>query len=193
MEQDKQTIISEIVENELEMFLNVSARGTASCQENPDGFRFYRTAMFETWSSEVLNSYLEDVLAAKVSGRNLVTIKYARMEGLIPVENDNPLIDKIVDIEVKWAWEIAADYPNLQRRGRPIEEDTPYATSTKTYLKGELETYSDKTLECYYAYMKSKLEEGENLLKLRLEKMVQGAGFDSLETAEEAMGGAGNG
>lgn len=187
MIRSRQETIDEIVEYELEMFLNVSARGNASCQENPDGFRFFRTVMFETWSDEVLTSYLGDVLAAREAGRNLLTIKYARMEGLIAVENDSPFIQKIVEIEVKWAWEIAAMYPNLQRRGRPIEEDTPQSTSTRTYLKGELETYSTETLELYYAYMKENFDKGNNLLKLRLEKMVQGSGFASLDAAEAAL------
>ncbi len=187
MKNEQQQLISEIIETELEMFLNVASRGNASCQENPDGFRFYRNAMFVTWPEEALASYLDDVQQAKTEGRNLLTLKYARMEGLIPAENNNPLIDKIVDIEVAWAKEIAVNYPNIQRRGRPIEEDSPHATSTKTYLRGELETYSDRTLELYYKHLQDCLKRKENLLETRCLIMVKGAGYSSLEAAEAAF------
>lgn len=183
----KEQLINDIIENELEMFLNVASRGNASCQENPDGFKFYRKAMFVTWSEDALASYLDDVQQAKDSGRNLLTLKYARMEGLVPKENDNPLIDRIVDIEIAWAKEIANKYPNIQRRGRPIEEDSPHATSTKTYLRGELETYSGKTLKLYHTHLKACRERNQNLLETRCLIMVKGAGYASLEAAETAL------
>ena len=143
---NKQDLIKEIIEHELQMFLAVRSRGRAACQENPDGFRFHRDAMFSGWPEEVLSSYHKDLLEAQLEGKNLLAIKYARMENLIPVINDNEIIDKIVAIQVGWVKEMVEKYPYLHRRGRPVEEDGPDSTSTKTYLGGELETYSDLTL-----------------------------------------------
>lgn len=185
---DKKAIISEILDDELEMFLNVNARERSSCQENPDGFKFYRGAMFSVWAIKALESYRADVRRAKADGINLLTLKYARMENLIPVLNDNELIDKIVEIEVEWVKEIAAKYPHVHRKGKPVEEDSPQAISTRTYLHGELETYSDKTLELYYQNMLESLERNENLSEKVCAVMVESAGFSSLQTTEENLG-----
>ena len=68
----------------------------------------------------------------------------------------------------------------------PFEEDGPETTSTKTYLRGELVTYSDKTLELYYNHICDCLNRGENPMKKRALAMLAGAGFDSLEEAEAA-------
>ena len=184
---EKQDLIREIIELELEMFLSVQAREKASCQENPDGFRFYRRATFSVWSNETLTSYHEDLIVAKREGRNLITLKYARMEDLIPVINDNKVIDNIVDITIGWAKEMARKYPNIQRRGRSIEEDGPNSTSTKTYLRCELETYSDQTLELYYQNLQDCLARGENLSDRICLEMVTGAGFNSLQDAENRL------
>jgi hypothetical protein len=184
---DKQDLIRDIIELELEMFLNVQAREKASCQENPDGFRFYRGATFSVWSKEALASYREDLITAKSEGRNLLTLKYARMENLIPVLNDNELIDKIVDITIGWLKEMARKYPNIQSRGRSIEEDGSNSTSTKTYLRCELETYSSKTLEHYYHNLQDFLGRGENLSEKICLAMVSGSGFGSLQEAEDSL------
>lgn len=184
---DKQHLIGEIIELELEMFLSVQAREKASCQENPDGFRFYRGATFSVWSKEALSSYREDLITAKSEGRNLLTLKYARMENLIPVINDNEVIDKIIDISIGWVKEMARRYPNIQSRGRAIEEDGPSSTSTKTYLRCELETYSDKTLEHYYHNLQDFHERGENLYEKICLVMISGSGFNSLQEAEDSL------
>lgn len=184
---NKQEIIREILDYELEMFLKVKSRGKAACQDNPDGFRFYRGAMFSVWSIKALESYREDVQRAQKEGKNLLTLKYARMENLIPILNDNILIDKIVDIEIGWVKEIATKYPHVHSKGKPIEEDTSQATSTRTYLRGELETYSDKTLELYYHNMLESRERGENLSEKICAMMVEGAGFATLQATEKNL------
>lgn len=183
----KESLIEEIVELELEMFLSVQSRGHASCQDNPDGFKFYRTAGFSAWPEGVLESYLQDLLQAQKDGKNLVTIKYAVMEGLIPKQADNPLREKIVDIEVGWVKELAHKYPYLHRRARPIEEDSANLTSMKTYLSGELETYSDRTIELYYNHLLTSQSSNENPEEKKLLIMVKGAGYSSLEDAEAKL------
>ena len=187
MAPEKKQIIEEILDIELEMFLSVNAREKAACQEDPDAFRFYRGCMFSVWSIETLMSYKEDVLRAKEEERNLVTLKYARMEDLIPQLNDSELIEKIVEIQIRWIKEMAVKYPHVQRGSRPIEDDSPQSTSTKTYLRGELETYSEKTLELHHRDLLESLERGENLSEKMCAAMVEGAGFSSLEAAEESL------
>jgi hypothetical protein len=180
-------VIAEILDRELQMFLSVNARETASCQERPDDFRFYRGCMYSVWSLETLLSYRDDLERAGEEGRNLVELKYARMEDLIPPLNDNGLIPKIVAIEIEWTRELARSYPHIHKRGRAIEDDTAQSVSTKTYLQGELETYSDKTLELYYRNLEESLARGDNLALKILGAMAGGAGYSSLEEAEEFL------
>jgi len=153
----KEDLISGIIEIEWEMFTNVHNRGgRASCQEDRDGFEIIRTSNFQTWSEATLASYLDDLKQAEKDGRSLMTAKYARMEGIIPPLNPEAydLIDKIVKKECQWTEELLAKYPDL-KMARPIysTEDTAEVISSETYSRGELETYSLRTLELYYQDM----------------------------------------
>jgi hypothetical protein len=150
----KEDLISKIISIEWDMFSNVKNRGgKASCQEDPVTFRILRTSNFMTWSEPVLESYVSDLETANLAGRNLMTEKYARMEGIIaPLNPDGlPLIDKIVKRECKWLEDMQEKYPGM-KMARPIysSQDTPAVVSSETYLSGELETYSPKTLELYH-------------------------------------------
>ncbi len=97
----KDHLIETILDLELNMFLTVPSRYPASCQKAPDAFRLHRGAQFSVWSEETLQSYLDDLLEAKEKGQNLMTLKYARMENLIPPLNVNPIIDMIVQMETE--------------------------------------------------------------------------------------------
>jgi hypothetical protein len=184
---NKQELIQDVIDRELDMFLNVPAREPATCQENPGAFRFYRGVLFSVWSEPALESYRDDLIRADAKGLNLLTLKYARMENSIPPLSENPLIDQIVEIEIAWAKELAAKYPKLHGRGRPIDEDGPRGTSMKTYLCGELETYSDNTLALYYQNQIQFLERKENLAEKVLLSTVTGAGYGSLQEAEDSL------
>ena len=61
---NKQELIQEVIDRELDMFLNVPAREPASCQENPEAFRFYRGVSFSVWSEAALESYRDDLIRA---------------------------------------------------------------------------------------------------------------------------------
>lgn len=150
----KQELIGKIMDMEWEMFSSVQNRGgRASCQEDPDTFGIIRTSNFQTWSEGALESYLDDLEEARAAGRNLMTEKYARMEGIIPTLNPEvlPLIDQIVQRECRWVEELLEKYPDI-KMARPIysSQDTPFAVSSETYSRGELETYSKRTLELYH-------------------------------------------
>lgn len=184
---EKENLIEDIIELELNMFLNVRSRYPVSCQENPGAFRFHRGAQFSVWSKETLQSYLDDLLKAKRQGHNLMTLKYARMENLIPPLNINPIIDKIVQMELEAQREMLSRYPNILGHGRPLEDDSLGAASFKTYLRGELETYSDRTLELLYRDIQQIKDRGENWSQQMYTNLVRDLGYYSLDELEEAL------
>lgn len=182
----KDDLIKEILDSEQKMFLTVPVRQKASCQEDIESFRIMRSSQFMSWPDEALESYLDDVKEAEKKGLNLMTQKYARMDNLIPKLKENPLIDRIAEIECAWQKEIVEKYPNAMGGARPISssEDTPFITSFETYLKGELETYSDRTLSLLYADIREKYDRGVNGSMETCRFMVEQLGYDSLEDAE---------
>ena len=74
-------------------------------------------------------------------------------------------------------------------RRRPIDEDGSRGTSIKPFLRGELETYSDNTLALYYQNQVQFLERKENLAEKVLLATAVGAGYGSLQEAEESLSG----
>ena len=184
---EKDHLIENILEMELNMFLDVPSRYPTSCQENPNVFRLHRGAQFSVWSKETLQSYLDDLLKAKEQGNNLMTLKYARMENLIPPLNVNPIIDMIVQMELESQREMLSRYPNILGQGRPLEDDSPGVTSFKTYLRGELETYSDRTLELLYRDIQQIKDRGQNLAQQLYTNLVRKLGYHSLDEAEETL------
>lgn len=166
----KEELITEILDIEWDMFTAVQARGrSASCQEDRRSFQVIRTANFLTWSEATLGSYLDDLKTARARDRNLMTEKYARMEGIIPPLNPAaaPLIDRIVRKECLWAEEYLKGTPGA-RLARPIysRDDTDEITSSETYSRAELETYSTDTLDFYYSDILGMSARGENRIAL---------------------------
>ena len=189
---ERDELIQEILEAELKMFLSVRAREPVSCQQDPEGFRMYRAAQFSVWSDQTLASYRGDLERAVEQGQNLMTLKYARMEDLIPKLHDDilvdNLIDQIVNIEVGWQKEMIAKYPYLMKRGRPLSdgEEGLQTTSFVNYLRGELETYSADTLAHLYSNLSESQDRNQNMAVAVYENMVKSRGFDSIEEAEKA-------
>ncbi|MFC1847802.1 DUF4125 family protein [Chloroflexota bacterium] len=173
---NREELLKEITDIELRMFLSLQTVYPSACQEQPETFRLMRTASFKVLSDETLESYLEDVREALDENRNLMELKYARIDNLIPCLNENPLIDKIVEIEGRWLEELAGRYPHTFR-GR-----TDY--SAGIYLRSELETYSDKTLELYHRDVSGAAGEGRNLTEERYRFIFQQAGYESIDDME---------
>ncbi|MBM9520975.1 DUF4125 family protein [Desulforhopalus vacuolatus] len=181
-------LISEVVELETEMFLAVQSREPSSCQQDPQGFRFHRSVTFSIWTPAMLESYRTHLLEAKDKGVNLITSKYARMENLIPPQSKSPCIDKIVTMQTAWNRETEEKYPNLHRRARPVSVDSGNATSFATYLRGELETWDNTTLELYAELLQDYEAKGENPVEKTWENMAVAAGHNSLHDLEKALG-----
>jgi hypothetical protein len=187
---ETRTLITDrILELELEMFLSVPTTHRYRCQEDPESFKLHRRAQFAAWSAPTLESYLADLHRAKTSGRNLVAIKYARMDNLIPCENTSPTIAAIVGLALEGQKDFIAAYPCLMRGGRPLgkEEDGPGQTSFETYLRGELETYSEETLALLFRDIRDLVGRGSNLSETIYRHLAKAWGFDSLELLEKTL------
>ena len=184
---DKWNLIERILALELNMFINVRSEVPVSCQENPDAFRLHRRAQFSVWSEETLRSYHDDLRDAERHGRNLMTLKYARMENLIPPLSVNPIIDAIVQMALEAQRGMLLRYPNILSRGRPLEGDSPGPTSFSTYLRGELETYSDRTLELLHRDIQQLGERGENWAIKTYTHLFRELGYVSLDEVEERL------
>ncbi|MEL7639429.1 MAG: DUF4125 family protein [Solidesulfovibrio sp.] len=197
----KKPIIEEIIGREWEMFSNVSnAGGRAACQLDPVTFGIMRRSQAVGWPEDLLESYREDLAVAQRDGRNLMSEKYARMmESTVPREyaaiadrlpgidgETLRLIEEIVAINVQWKEEAADRYPILNSRGRPIhaKNDTAYATSFETYLKGELKTYSPTTIRLLHKHTLDMKKNGLNEIEANLLNQVKQYGYASLNEAE---------
>ena len=170
-------LLRDIVAIELRMFLTVQTAAPTTCQEQPETFKLMRRAGFHVLSPETLESYLHDLQEALEEDRNLVTLKYARIDELIPSLNDNPVIGKIVGIEERWFKELEQKYP-LTFRNR-----AEFAAGT--YLRSELETYSDRTLELYLKDVTKALHEGRNLTAERYTYLFKQLGYNSIDDMEQ--------
>ena len=186
---EKDQIIDAILEIELQMFLTVNPQPTSSCQEHPESFKLHRRAQFHPWSEEALGSYLDDLHQAKDRGDNLMRRKYARMQGLIGSENTNPLVDEIVRLKMDWQRAMFRDYPAVMSGARPLTDEGTQTqmTSFETYARGELETYSERTLTLLHRDLLAMQARGESLSEKVYDYLVRASGHASLAEAEKKI------
>lgn len=197
-------LIQKIIEVEWKQFQMVQNEGgRAACQDDWNTFQIMRESQFVNWPLEILESYAKDLMAAMDHEWNLVFEKYTRMmkstapekykelEHILPLLSEERVrrMEKTIAIQTKWMEEFAEKYPNLMSEARYIHtyEDTEYATSSETYLRGELATYSEETQELYGAYIEKLLAEGKNIIQMTYDHMVKRYGYLSLEEAEAKM------
>lgn len=196
--EDKQLLIESIIELEWEAFDKVDNEGgRADCQDDFETFYIMRKSQYLTWNVSMLQSFLEDLKAAKNKGWNLISEKYARMMESTCKEEYDKLVDKlpyvskekralveqIVAIQVVFMKEFSKEYPNVAQNARVIHtsEDTFFRTSYETYLRGELLTYSDETLKLYGEFIVSLAREKKNLAKMIMENTAKMYGYSNLE------------
>jgi len=205
MENEERVLIKNILQAEWDMFQRVRNVGgrRASCQEDSKTFDIMRSSQFKSWSKDALESYLNDLVEAKKEGRNLLTEKYARMmastspseyanikHSLPPINPDVPgLIEKVLEIVHEWETEVLKKYPKVFERGRFLEsfDDSPERTSKMTYLKGELLTFSLKTLRLYYNSLMGMKSKNINGSEVILEEMVKSYGYKSIAHANKVL------
>ncbi len=190
-----------LVEKEWECFQDVhNEGGRASCQDDRTTFFIMRKSQFVLWPEALIDSYTIDVDNAVFAGRNLLAEKYAWMMAdtapakfaeleellLHPTERAQEAIDDIVPIQVKWMEEYAAKYPYVAAGNRVIHTtDERYGqTSYETYLRGELHTYSERTLVMLQELCHKLLDEGTNMMLAIMTATMQEYGFADLDAAE---------
>lgn len=174
----KWDLIKSIIAFELGMFLEVKTNKTddnSECQKKPEMFKLMRWMSHSVLSVNTLKFYLEDLISAKIANRNLMTEKYALIDNLIPHTNENPVIDKIAEIEVQWMQELKPKYPNLLQQS---------STIFKKYMLSEYETYSDETLNCLMNDINTAVQKNLNLTKLRYNNLFKRLGYSSIEELE---------
>jgi hypothetical protein len=183
---EKDRIIEAILEIELQMFLTVNPEQTSGCQEHPESFKLHRRAQFAPWSEEALGSYLEDLHAAEAHGENLMRRKYARMQGLLPPVESSPVIEEIVRLKMDWQRAMFRDYPAVMAGARPLTAESTRAqmTSFETYARGELETYSERTLGLLHRDLLEIQARGESLSEKVYDCLVRASGYASLKDTE---------
>lgn len=201
---NKDELVNEIVKLEWNAFDKVENRGgRAECQDDWNTFSLMRKSQYLAWPEQLLESFYDDFLEANSRGWNLITEKYGRMmESTVPEEygaikeqfppcseKKRAISYQIAEIQVQWMEDFAKEYPNMAMNARSIRssEDTPWNTSYETYLKGELLTYSDRTLGLYGNWIVELEKNKENLAKMIMTNTALLYGYESLEAAEAAL------
>ncbi|MFI3209205.1 MAG: DUF4125 family protein [Eubacteriales bacterium] len=198
----KEALVDEIVQLEWKAFDKVENQGgcRVDCQDNWETFSIMRKSQFLAWNEAMLLSYLEDFRSANHRGWNLVTEKYGRMmrstdpeeyeklKNYFPKTSDqkDAIIEEIVKIQVEWMEAFAKEYPKISAGARSIrtEEDSLFNTSYETYLRGELATYSDKTLNLYGRFIVEIYQENGNLAHTIIGNTAKLYGYDDLYALE---------
>ena len=198
---DKKSLVEEIIRLEWPMFQEVNGDERADCQENRPMFIAMREAQFAAWDEETLASYVRDLEAAALEGRNLLRDKYIHMmestepehyayfrEELPPVSpRKRELAAAIWAILLPQTAAFREKYPAVARHGRPLlaaQERSGYA-SVETYEKGELLTYSEATLERLLRCIREKEAQGISFAAEIQTRGMLNQGFRSMEEAEE--------
>ena len=181
----KRRLIDKILEIELKMILAVPSEEKSKVQENTSTFKAVRESGFEFWSIHTLQSYLRDLEKAQKKEVNLMELKYARMDDLIPPFNHNPIIDYIVKIESIWDKQTKRNYPNIFKGSlsNKDEENTRF----ERYLRAEYETFSNSTLSYYYINLLEAVKEDRNLIEECLTVIFKSIGYQSLAEANLYM------
>lgn len=202
---EREDLINSILKLEWEMFTNThNAGGRASCQDDKNTFLIMRRAQAWIWSNETLACYLNDLKQASKSKLNLMTIKYARMmETTFPDEYEAikdrlpELSPRVIDLtgeimkyHSKWAEEASKRYPLLFALSRPTKdpkENPEHMVSINSYLRCELLTYSETTLELCLTDTRMADAEGKNLSMEILRNSTRCYGFESLDNIEKSL------
>ncbi|CAM3085694.1 DUF4125 family protein [Streptobacillus ratti] len=201
---EREKLINEIISREWEMFKVLkNTGGPAECQNNKSEFEVMRKGQWDNLPTNILQSYLIDLRKAKDIGRNLLEEKYIRMmefsapeefeevKHLLPILSPGieVLINKIEKIYLSWGDEFERKFPKFSKLCRPLrnEGDMLEKASVQTYLRGELSSYSLKTVLFYSDYIDECVKKEINLIYETHKEVVKMKGFESIESVENAL------
>lgn len=200
----KEKLIRKLIRLEWRDFDKVkNIGGRADCQDDWNTFSIMRKSQYLTWTIPMLQSYIEDFERADADGWNLIAEKYGRMmestdpQGYAEIADRFPdisaekqkIIAEIVKIQVGWMEECAEKYPKATNLARSIHtsEDSLYNTSYETYLRGEISTYSDRTLDLYGRFIAALCMEEKNLAEATIGNSAMLYGYESLADLESRL------
>lgn len=198
----KKEVIDHIVDMEWQMMNEVHGLdGRSVCQDDFKTFHIMRFSNYFPWTTELLESYTQDLVRAEEDGRNLVLEKYAYMMSLsdhdyykahlqeiVPAPNafTSKLIREIVVYLLDCERQLAEKYPKISSKGRVLQTssfDANFA-SIETYSIGELRTYSPRTLRLLLEFIRSEKALGHNIAMKIRSSMAKLYGYQSLEELE---------
>ena len=149
-----------------------------------------RHAYWSMYSTPVLQSYLHDLEVARMRGHNLVTFKYGYMmafthpDEFLAIKDKLPpmsstkisLVTAIMALYMKWELAIQAETPGYDTHHRPIQskDNSMTHTSVETYMTGELQSYSEETLQCILAHFLQCSKNDINPVKGYLQALQEG-------------------
>ncbi len=168
-------LIDDIINLEWTMFSNVNSSAPNSCQENEKTFRLMRWMSYSVMPEELLTEIFDNIYKASLENRNLMMLKYARMDEQIPRLTENPLIDECVVLEEKMMKHLKQIYPLTFSNNND---------GFGNYLKCELETYSEKAIELYYRFLSEADKHNRNVIKARYDNLFKKLGYISIEEKE---------
>ena len=115
--------------------------------------------------------------------------EYEKVKDILenPSKNKITLIEKIMSIYMEWEEEFFKKYSIFSSMGRPLysTEDDNIETSIETYLRGELLSYSEKTLQLYLKYILEMKEKNINLATKNMDNLASMQGFKNSDEVEE--------
>lgn len=199
----KDELINRIIEDEWSMFDQVNNEGgRAACQDDEWTFYAMRYSQHNAFSEKTLESYEHDIQEAMQQGRNLLTEKYAYMmeytdpsyfekelKCYLPEisHTKEELVDRIVELSLKFQQEFELKYPEFAKAGRPLKGTGGSNVSIHVYALGELKTYSLHTLELYLQDMYDSEKNGENTAFRIHRTTAEFYGYKSLDEAERSL------
>jgi len=119
-----------------------------------------------------------NMIGFQSASRGVVLDKLTSMANLSKGKIDEDVVTEIAMME---------KYPGITNKGRKLysESDTPEYTSIETYLRGELLSYSEKTLQLYLKYILEMKEKDINLAIKNMDNLANMQGFKNSDEVEE--------
>ena len=92
-----------------------------------------------------------------------------------------------MQLQLAWQRAMFRDYPAVMGGARPLADDRERMTSFESYTRGELETYSPRTLGLLRRDLLAMHARGESLSEEIYGHLVRALGYASLEDAEQKL------